>query len=357
VSLELSPPARALRRLELLAIGQLFRLPPRMKTWLSGKPGVVVEGLALHPDMQLLISARAWRNGRGFMRSREPAAARASMRREALWYSNEGPPIGAVTDRTIAGPAGPLRARLYRSAEPSGPHPLIVFFHGGGFVTGDLDTHDEACRWLCHDAGANVLAVEYRLAPEHRFPAAVEDAVAAFRWAAEHAAELGADPSRLGVAGDSAGGNLAAVVAQLCAGDGGPAPSLQVLVYPKTDQRQQHRSLQLFADGFFLTRADIDWFDESYLGPRGEHRLDPRASPALAADLGKLCRAIVVTAGFDPLRDEGDEYAALLERAGVPTTLLRFEGMIHGFINMGSVSPRAREAWSEVGRQVRAAFG
>jgi acetyl esterase len=229
-----------------------------------------------------------------------------------------------------------------------------VYFHGGGFVTGDLDTHDDACRTLCHDAGVSVLAVDYRLAPEHPFPAAVDDAFSAFRWAAAHAAELGADPARIGVAGDSAGGNLSAVVAQLAARDGGATPFLQVLIYPTTDMRRGQRSRSLFARGFLLESDDMDWYDENYLGGAHEKRLDPRASPVLGADLRRVCPAIVVTAGFDPLRDEGNEYASALEGAGVPTRLVSFDGLIHGFVNMGAVSPAARNALGSIGEAVRA---
>jgi acetyl esterase len=272
-----------------------------------------------------------------------------------MWYSDGGPPIRSAVERDVPGATGPLRARLYSPNDPGGPHPLLVFFHGGGFVTGDLDTHDDACRTLCHDAGVNVLAVDYRLAPEHPFPAAVEDAFSVFRWAAAHAAELDADPTRVGVAGDSAGGNLSTVVAQLASRDGGATPFLQVLIYPTTDMRRGQPSRSLFARGFFLESEDMDWYEDNYLGGAPEKRLDPRASPILGGDLGSVCPAIVVTAGFDPLRDEGNEYAAALSRAGVPTRLVSFDGLIHGFINMGAVSPVARNALGAVGRAVREA--
>ena len=238
----------------------------------------------------------------------------------------------------IDGPA-PIPARHYEPLEPGGPHPLLVYYHGGGFLYGDLDTHDNVCRILCRHAGAHVLAVDYRLSPEHPFPAAVEDARAALRWAYVNAERLGADPSRIGVGGDSAGGNLAAVTSQLAANDGGPAPVLQLLIYPVTDFTIRRRSRELFGDGFLLTNAEMDWFEANYLGPGSPQASDPRASPLLATDLSGLPPAFVVTAAFDPLRDEGEAYARALQDAGTPATLRRFPGFIHGFINAAGRQP------------------
>ena len=188
-----------------------------------------------------------------------------------------------------------------------------------------------------------MLAVDYRLGPEHRFPAAVEDALAAFRWAHAEAATLGADPARIAVAGDSAGGNLAAVVAQLTAAEDGPAPAFQALLYPVTDYSVKRRSYELFGEGFFLTREEMDWFRDNYFAD-SDQRSDPRASPLLAADLANVAPAHIVTAGFDPLRDEGEAYAQRLLEHGVPTTLRRERDLVHGFVNAVGLGGRAREA-------------
>jgi acetyl esterase len=235
------------------------------------------------------------------------------------------------------------------------PRALVVYYHGGGWVVGDLDTHDATCRHLAHDTTAAVLALDYRLAPEHRFPAAVDDAVAAFAWAVREAPALGADPACVGVAGDSAGGNLAAVVAQVTTRAGGARPVAQLLIYPVTDLSTKHPSYRLFSAGFFLTEADMDWYRGSYLPDESAAR-DPRASPLLAADLSGLPPAIVLTAGFDVLRDEGEAYARRLRDAGVPVELRRNAGQIHGFANASSVSPTARAAMDEGARLFRAAL-
>ena len=196
---------------------------------------------------------------------------------------------------------------------------------------------------LCHHAGAHILSIDYRLAPEEPFPAAVEDARAALRWAHANAHELGADEHRIGVGGDSAGGNLAAVVSQLAARDGGPAPVLQLLIYPVTDFTGRRRSRDVFGEGFLLTSADMDGFERSYLGAATTQASDPRASPLLAESLSGLAPALVVTAGFDPLRDEGEDYAKALQAAGTPATLRRFPGFMHAFISSAGISSGCRE--------------
>jgi acetyl esterase len=236
------------------------------------------------------------------------------------------------------------------------PQPLLVYYHGGGFTFGDLDTHDAVCRVLCRHSGAHIVAVDYRLAPEHPFPAAVDDARAALRWAYANAARLGADQGRIGVGGDSAGGNLAAVASRLAARDGGPAPALQLLIYPATDFTSRRRSRELFGEGFLLSTTEMDWFEANYLGAQGEHASDPRASPLLADDLSGLAPALVVTAAFDPLRDEGEEYANALSAAGTPVVLRRFPGFVHGFIGAVGVSRSSREAVVEIAGATRAMF-
>ncbi len=281
-----------------------------------------------------------------------PADAREARRRLTAAYAGRPVPVASVRDLDIDG----IRCRHYAPPETGGPHPLLVYYHGGGFIYGDLDTHDGVCRILCRHAGVHVLAVDYRLAPEHPFPAAVDDARAALSWAHTNAERLGADPSRIGVGGDSAGGNLAAVTSQLAARDGGPAPALQLLIYPATDMAIRHRSRDLFREGFLLTDPEMDWYTDSYLGKARTDAADPRASPLLAEDLSGLAPAFVVTAAFDPLRDEGEAYARALQQAGTPVTLRRFPGFIHGFINAAGVSRTARDALVEIAGATRAMF-
>jgi acetyl esterase len=229
----------------------------------------------------------------------------------------------------------------------------VVYFHGGGHVIGDLDTHDQPCRFFAREVPALILAVDYRLAPEHRFPAAVDDALAGFSWACEQATRLGADQARIAVAGDSAGANLAAVVCRLARDEGGPLPVFQALIYPVIDFSAKRRSHELFGEGFFLTSEEMDWYRERYLVSE-QDRTDPRASPILAADLFGLPPAFVVTAGFDPLRDEGEDYAARLREAGVDVTLRRESDLVHGFISAVGLGGRAREAGLEIASSLRA---
>ncbi len=341
-------------RAQQLAAQALDTLPPSAQVRLSGRPPVQVDGETLAPEVQLAL-AMLERRREPPPETLTPAEARRRRRRLSAVYAGKPSAVGAVADLELDGPVR-LRARHYAPAEPGGPHPLLVFYHGGGFTYGDLGTHDGACRILCRHAGAHVLAIDYRLAPEHPFPAAVEDARAALHWAFANADALGADPRRVGVGGDSAGGNLAAVVSQLAARDGGPPPALQLLIYPVTDFTRRRRSRELFGEGFLLTESEMDWFESNYLGPERAHARDPRASPLMAEDLSGLAPAYVVTATFDPLRDEGEEYASLLSRAGTPVTLRRFPGFIHAFIAGAGVSRNAREALVETAGATRAMF-
>jgi acetyl esterase len=335
----------------LLARG-LARLPARVQWRLSGEPPVVADGLTLDPHVQLIRALRRRRGAPGLCEP-TPEAARARFRRESLAFSVPLTPVGAVRDFQIPGEAGPLRVRHYAPAGAPGPQPLTVYLHGGGFVIGDLDTHDEPCRLLCRYADVHVLSVEYRLAPEHPFPAALHDARAALRWAQANAASLGADPARVALGGDSAGGNLAAVEARL-AKEEGRAPAAQLLIYPATDSETPRPSQAAFGAGYFLTQADRDAFSRHYLHGTGVRGTDPRVSPLRAPDLSGLPPALVVTAGFDMLRDEGDAYAAALEAAGTPTRLLRVPGQGHGFIHMTGVNPDARAAMVRVAKEWRA---
>jgi len=344
-------------RAEQWAAQLLGALPPRLQVRLSGKPPVQVDGQTLAPEVQLLLAVLA-RRREPPMETLSPAQAREARRRLTAAYAGRPVPVRAVADLELDGSdrTASLRARRYSPPEPGGPHPLLVYYHGGGFTYGDLDTHDGVCRILCRHGGAHVLAVDYRLAPEHPFPAAVEDARAALRWAFANAGRLGADPGRVGVAGDSAGGNLAAVVSQLAAGDGGPAPALQLLIYPATDMTNRHHSRELFREGFLLTDGEMNWFEDNYIGTARAHAGDPRVSPLRAENLSGLAPAFVVTAAFDPLRDEGEAYARALQAAGTPAMLRRFPGFIHGFINGAGVSRTARDALVEIAGVTRAMF-
>jgi acetyl esterase len=252
--------------------------------------------------------------------------------------------VRSVDDDTVPGPAGPIRIRIYRPSADE-PAPLVTYFHGGGWVIGDIDTHDGTCRTLCHRTAAVVVSVDYRLAPEHRFPAALDDCDAATAWVAEHGSLLGGDPERLGVAGDSAGGNLAAAVALRARDRGGPALRAQALVYPAVDFTTERPSVEANGEGYLLTAAAVRWFCAQYLG--GQDPADPMASPLLA-DLRGLPPAVIAVAEFDPLRDEGRDYAEALGDAGVPVHLLEFPGLVHGFMGLGALSPASARATDEV---------
>ena len=252
------------QRLEFRAARMMFGLPAAVQVRLSGRARVTIQGATLHPQMQLMLALHAALRP-ALPDERVAIEARAALRREALGIAGSPIAVGAVTDLAIEGSGGMIGVRHYAPAAGK-PRPLLVYFHGGGFVAGDIDTHDTLCRRICRDADLHVLSVDYRLAPEHPFPAAVEDAVAAFRWALANAPVLGALPDKVAVGGDSAGGNLAAVICQQAAADGGPAPCAQILLYPPTDRTRTWESLELLADGFFLRRADIDWYHQQYTG-------------------------------------------------------------------------------------------
>jgi len=292
------------------------------------------------PLLELLKSVPPMHEG-------SPEAAREAFRQLAVGgrRPDQVVPVASVEEVAIPGPAGDIGARVYRP-ETAGPAPTVVLFHGGGFVIGDLDTHDNMARTICRDCSAVVVSVDYRLAPEAQFPAAVEDAVAATRWAASRLAELGGEEQRLAVAGDSAGGNLAAVVAQQLRDSGGPALAGQLLVYPATDVTGDYPSRIENAEGYFLDLPTMVWFIQHYAADAAVHQ-DPRLSPLRHTDLSGLPPAVVVTAEYDPLRDEGEAYARALSEAGVPAEVRRFDGMIHGFFDMGAYSPAAQAAIEE----------
>jgi acetyl esterase len=343
-------PITLVERIERLAARILVRLPGHVHVRMSGEPPVVADGAALDPHVQLVRALRRRRNPHHLC---EPTLrhGRERYRRESLLFRGPMTQVGAVRDFTIPGDGGPLRVRHYAPAE-AGPQPLTVYLHGGGFTIGDLDTHDEACRILCRYAKVHVLAVEYRLAPENPFPAALDDARAALRWAQAHAAELGADPARVAIGGDSAGGNLAAVVAIETRGDRPPAA--QLLIYPVTDAKNTRPSQQLFGQGYFLSDEDRAAFTRYYLEGTGAGDRDWRVSPLYAEDLSGLAPALVITAGFDMLRDEGEAYADALHAAGTPTRRVRADAHGHGFLHMTGVSPGARREMVRVAEEWRA---
>lgn len=263
------------------------------------------------------------------------------------------PPVGSVEDIAIA---DGILARLYRPAGPRSDD-LIIYFHGGGFVIGSIETHDHVARDLCRAASCTVLSVDYRLAPEHRFPAAPDDCLAAARWAAENAATLGISPQRIILSGDSAGANLAAVTALRLRDEGGQQAAGQVLVYPVTAYHIPPTPSYLAnAKGYSLTRASMIRFWDDYVASEADTR-HPHAAPLLAKNLSGLPPALVLTAEYDPLRDEGEAYAARLEEAGVPTKLVRHDGMIHGFLRMAAISERAAAAFADIAAWIRALPG
>ncbi len=313
----------------------------------------------LHPQILKVIEAMR-RAGLKPIEALSPDEARRQMEETAKSRKAEPLPVGRVEEREIPGPAGPIRVRLYwpeaDGSEGRGTVPAIAYYHGGGHVIGSLDTHDLIARNLCHGAGALVVSVDYRMGPEHRFPAAVEDSFAALEWLHANAAGLGADPERLGVHGDSAGANLAAVVALIARDRGGPILRLQSLVYPISDYTLSAPSYATYAEGYgLLTRAAMQWFQRHYLrGP--EDAEDWRASPIRAPSLAGVAPAIVVTAECDVLHDDGANYAEALRRAGVPVEYREFPGMIHAFFGMVPAVDDAMNAQRAVWDAFKRAF-
>jgi acetyl esterase/lipase len=284
-----------------------------------------------------------------------PAEMRNAFQHLALAVACRDVPIAAVEDRLLPPPCAPLPVRIYTPVgSAAGPLPGLVYFHGGGWVFGNLDTHDALCRMLANASGARVVAVEYPLAPEHGFPAAVEHAYSATGWIASNAAKLGIDPARLAIGGDSAGGGLAVTVCQRARHGGGPQLALQVLFCPVMDVSATTESRRAFATGYFLDQATIEWSLRHYSTDRLD-RADPRISPLRAAEVGGLPPAHIHTAEFDPMRDEGRAYADRLERAGVAVRYTCHAGMIHHFYGMGGIIPYARTAVEAAGAAVKTA--
>lgn len=263
-------------------------------------------------------------------------------------------PVARLENRTLPGPRGPIPVRLYHP-EPDRQQPVLMFFHGGGFVLCNLETHDRECRALANTSGCAVIAVDYRLAPEHPFPAAPEDCYAATRYVADHPDEFGADPRRLAVGGDSAGGNLATVVALMARDRGGPPLAWQLLIYPLTDFEDDSPSMRAYSRDHFLTTGALDWFAGQYLPAREDAR-NPYASP-LRADLAGLPPAMVITGECDPLRDQGEAYARRLEAAGVPVVLKRYAGAVHPFFSLGGIVDAGRAALADTAEALAHALG
>jgi acetyl esterase len=316
----------------------IFRLPRPVLRRLAGPP-VVIDGATLDVEMQLML--RLQRLEGPPVEALPIAKARKQVLSSARLVGGNQP-IGAVTERAIDGPGGPVGLRFYTPRDVVRNSPALVFIHGGAFMHGNLDSHDSLCRILAEKAQVRVIAVDYRLAPEAPFPAAVDDVWAAWTWVNAHAAGLGLDPTRIAVGGDSAGGNLSAVVAQRAVREGGPAPAFQLLIYPVTQFGQPTKSRDTYAEGFYLTRAAIDLADETYL-VGDEDLSDPRLSPLMGDPTG-VAPAFVVTAGFDPLRDEGEAYADLLRDAGVPVEYRCEDELIHAFANLGAIGRSAPAA-------------
>jgi acetyl esterase len=290
--------------------------------------------------------------GRPPMSEQTPEEARAGMAILASLGGTSDEPV-PTEDRSVPGPAGDIPVRVYRP-ESDHPLPVVVYFHGGGWTIGDINTHDTTCQRLASGVPAVVVSVDYRLAPEHRFPAAVEDCDAATAWVSAHAAELGGDPAKLAVAGDSAGGNLAAVVARHARDAAGPPIAFQLLVYPATDLTRSFPSHAENGKGYLLESDTMTWFIGNYLDE--SDLKDPDASPLFADDLSGLPPALVVTAEFDPLRDEGEAYAERLREAGVAVTTSRYDGMIHAFYGMDAIFDSSKKATAETAGALRDAL-
>ena len=308
--------------------------------------------MAVDPQVAFVLDLVV-KSGRPAYHTLSPKDARQLFRETRPASTPQPPEIGSMRDLSANG----IPIRVYRPAGvPDATRlPALVYFHGGGWVIGDLDTHDTLCRQLTAEAGITVISVDYRLAPEHKFPAAADDAWTATTWVAAHAAEIGVDATKLAVGGDSAGGNLAAVVALQARDAGGPRLSLQVLNYPVTDVGAETQSYRDLADGYMLTRDGMRWFIAHYLA-KPQDAEDWRASPIRAKSLAGVAPALVITAGYDPLRDEGDAYAQKLRAAGVNVDHVSYGGMVHGFIPMGKLIDTGNRAVTLIAGSLRHAL-
>ena len=338
-------------KLQRAALRRVFSLPPRMLRGIAGRPIASPDGLALGMHEQILLRAIKI-VGHSEAPDVGVTRARIELDRSAPIVDFDPMPLASVKGRTIPGPGGSIPIRIYQPEGEHGPKPVLVFFHGGGFVVGSIESHHGVCGALASKANAIVVSVGYRLAPEHRFPAAVDDAVAATRWVIREAASFGGDPRAVSVGGDSAGGNLSAVVAQVTRADA-VRPVFQLLVYPATDLTRAMPSHRMFSDGFMLTKRSLDFYLDQYLNDESE-KTDPRGSPLFAKDFSGLPPAMVLTAGFDPLRDEGRAYADALRSAGVQVEYRCLEGSVHGFFSFGGAMDHARRAVDAAAAAIRA---
>ncbi len=304
--------------------------------------------MPLHPQAALAIQRAG-----DLPTDLSPGELRMAYERQRLTLLPEKPAVAVTYQLSIPSDYGPIPARFYRADKDAAPCPLLVYFHGGGFMLGTLALYDTACRRLAVAGRCAVLSVDYRLAPETQYPGAVLDAYAATRWAGDHAALLNIDPGRIAVGGDSAGGNLAAVVAQMAQDRREFAVALQVLIYPMTDQSREYPSYQRNAAGYMLTTKALHWFMDNYIPDRND-RLDPMASPMLRPSLAGLPPALVISAEFDPLVDENEAYAKRLTEAGVATDYVCFAGMIHPFFTLGGVVEDAARAEALIAARLRA---
>ena len=348
---------------ERALLRRIVALPEPLLRAIVGPRVVSPDGKVLDIEAQLLVRA-AGLVGRQELAELGVRRARAEME-HAVTIVDFLPIAARVEDRTIPGPRGEVPIRIYHPRSRFAPRPVLVYFHGGGFVVGSIEAYDGVCRVLARDADAIVVSVGYGLAPEARFPAGLEDGLAATRWVIAHAASFEGDPRRVAVGGDSAGGNIAAVVAQELREDS-VQPVFQLLAYPATDMTRSLPSHRLFGDGYLLTRRNMDFYLDNYV-TEAEKR-DPRASPLFASrayagatsfpvrGLAGLPPALVLTAGFDPLRDEGRAYADEMRAAGVDVTSVCIEGSVHGFFSFGGVFPHARRAVKDAARTLRNAF-
>jgi acetyl esterase len=312
--------------------------------------------MALDPQVKALLDAAA-RAGRTPVNKFPPVEARIQFKELRKTLLPPTPAIGAIIDFGVNGRHGAIPVRHYRpvNTATNSVLPVLIYFHGGGWVVGDLETHDSLCRQLANAGECAVISVDYRMGPEDKFPAAVDDAEDVVRHVAANAAPLNVDAKRIAVGGDSAGGNLSAVVAMLCRDSDGPTIKFQLLIYPATDMAMGHPSHTLFAEGYHLTRELMHYFRGHYLNDMTEIK-DWRASPLHAKNLSNLPPAYVIAAGFDPLRDEGKEFADKLVQAGAKVRYQCFDGMIHGFITMSGVLTVANDAIAECGKELRTHF-
>jgi acetyl esterase/lipase len=310
--------------------------------------------MQLDPQMKALLDQAAAAGGKPF-HDMTPVQAREAI--DTMFAAFRGQPrdVAKVEDRKIPGPGGDIPVRVY-TPRGNGPFGVLMFFHGGGWVIGNIETHDSLCRDLAEGAGCVTVSVDYRLAPEHKFPAAPDDCYAATKWVADNARSLNIDANRIAVGGDSAGGNLAAVVSQMARDKGGPRIACQLLIYPATDCHNETASQREFTkDGYILSRADMDWFYGHYLKP--QDKTNPYACPALAKNLAGLPPAFVLTAEIDPLRDEGEAYGEALRKAGVKVKVKRYNGVCHGFVAMGAMVDQGKQAVAECCSELHAAIG